>query len=68
MTSSHFIQFTLDKPLPKKLLALPQIFNGCKAPLKRLGDIAANILSADGFKTLFEELVLKFYLYMGHIV
>ena len=68
MTSLHCIQFYLDKTLTKKFLAFPQSCNGCKAPFKIVNDITAYILDEDVFRTLFEDLILKFYLYVGHTV
>ena len=64
--SSHYINFGLDKPLSYKSLVFPQICNGCKASFKLLSGIDSHIPAEDGFKTLFEDLSLDFYLYMVH--
>ena len=49
-------------------MALHHRYNVCKTPLKLLNDIAAHITAEDYFKTLFKDLILKSYLYMGHTV
>ena len=68
MISSHCIQFDFDKPLPSKSLTLPQSHNNCKSPFKIFDDTAAHMPTEDDFKTLFGDLSLKFYLYMGHTI
>ena len=34
----------------------------------KIDDIAANILAEYAFKTMFDDLSLKFYFYMGHTI
>ena len=68
MTSLHCIQFPIVKPLFKKPLVLPQICNGWKSLFKILKDITVHMPAEDGFKNLFGDQSLNFYLYIGHIV
>ena len=68
MTSLHCIQFSIYKPLTNESLVLPQSCNILKAPFKFLNYIVVNMPSEDGFKTLFDDLSLNFYLYIGHTV
>ena len=68
MSSLYCIQLALDKHLPNKSLVFPQICNDRKASFKIIGDIAAHILDEGGLKTLFVDLILKFYICMVYTV